>query len=140
MNTTREKFIELLKNNVCDRTVFTIDELKKLIADNYSCIPQSDIDIIMESFNEDDKLIFGEQAICTGDISEFIAENEESCVSDKIYEYFEDDDCNCIFTDCDIDDEPTFVMERIIVCKDIVLINGYSTYGDDSSFVIYKKY
>ena len=131
MNTTREKFIELLKNNVCDRTVFTIDEVY---------IPESDIDIIMESFNEDDKLIFGEQAICTGDISEFIAENEESCVSDKIYEYFEDDDCNCIFTDCDIDDEPTFVMERIIVCKDIVLINGYSTYGDDSSFVIYKKY
>lgn len=137
---TREKFIELLKNNVCDGIVFTIDEVKKLIIENYPCIPESDIDIIMDSFNEDDKLIFGEQAICTGDISEFITENEESCVSDKIYEYFEDDDCNCIFTDCDIDDEPTFVMERIIVCKDIIVINGYSTIGDDCSFVLYKKY
>jgi DNA repair exonuclease SbcCD ATPase subunit len=56
------------------------------------------------------------------------------------HEYWEDDDCNCIFTDCDVDDEPTFVMDRIIVCKDIVVINGYSTIGDDCSFVLYKKY
>lgn len=140
MNTTREKFIELLKNNEFEKIDLNVDEAKKLIAENYPCISESDINIIMELFDENDKFTFGEQAICTGDISEFIADHYEDCVSDKIYEYFEDADCNCIFTDCDVDDEPTFVMERIIICKDIILINGYSTYGDDCSFVLYKKY
>ena len=140
MNTTREKFIELLKNNEFDRTDLTVDEAKKLIVEKYPFIPKYDLSIFMASFDENDKFTFGEQAICTGDISEFIAEHDEDCEVSRTYEYFEDDDCNCIFTDCDVDDEPTFVMDRIIVCKDIVVINGYSTCVDDCSFVLYKKY
>lgn len=140
MNTTREKFIELLKNNEFDKTNLTADEAKKLIIEKYSFIPKYDLSIFMVSFGENDKFIFGEQAICTGDISEFIAEHDEDYEVSCTYEYFEDDDCNCVFTDCDVDDEPTFVMDRIVVCDDIVVINGYSTCGDDCSFVLYKKY
>ena len=129
---TREKFIELLKNNEFEKTDLTADEAKELIVEKYPFIPKYDLNIFMASFDENDKFTFGEQAICTGDISEFIAEHDEDCEVSRTYEYWEDK--------ADIDDEPMFVMDRIIVYKDIVVINGYSTIGDDNSFVLYKKY
>ena len=126
MNTTREKFIELLKNNEFDYTDLTVDEAKELIVKNYPFIPKDNLSIFMASFDKNDKLTFGEYAICTGDISEFMNEHDEDWEINDTYEY--------------VDDEPTFVMDKIVVCKDIVIINGYSTIGDDCSFILYKKY
>ena len=77
MNTTLEKFIELLKNNEFEHTDLTVDEAKELIAEKYPFIPKYDLSIFMASFDKNDKLI---------------------------------------------------------------VINGYSTIGDDCSFVLYKKY
>lgn len=128
MNTTREKFIELLKNNEFDKNNLTADEAKELIAKNYSFITKYDMSIYMTSFDENDKFIFGESAICTGDISEFMAEHDEDWEITDTYEYL------------DNDDEPMFAIDKIVICKDIVIINGYSTIGDDCSFVLYKKY
>lgn len=128
MNTTREKFIELLKNNEFDKTNLTADEAKELIVKNYPFITKYDLSIYMTSFDENDKFTFGEYAICTGNISEFMAEHDEDWEITDTYEYL------------DGDDEPIFVMDKIVVCKDIVVINGYSTCGDDCSFVLYKKY
>jgi len=128
MNTTREKFIELLKNNEFDRTDLTADEAKELIIKNYSFITKYDLSIYMASFDENDKFTFGEYAVCTGNISEFMGEHDEDWEITDTYEYLDDDD------------EPMFAMDKIVICKDIVVINGYSTCGDDCSFVLYKKY
>lgn len=135
MNTTREKFIELLKSNEFERTDLSLNEAKELIRNSYSFIPNVDLDIFMDVFSNDDKLIFGESALCTGDISNFIAKN--SYEPNKTYEYFEDE-CNMI-DDCGWNDEPMFYMDLYII-DDIAVINGYSTLGDDCSFVLYKKY
>jgi len=118
----KNELSKILKNIDFDNTNVSFEEAKKLVKNFYKKIKNSDINEIFENVDTNLTFSYGESAMVTGDFSEWMSDND----------YWEDGNYIPIGED---EDEPEFEIFKFNF-KDVIIINGSSTEGDDTSFLL----
>ena len=117
----KNELLKILKDIDFDNTNVSFDEAKKLVKAFCKKIKKSDLNEIFENVDANLTFSYGESAMVTGDFSTWMSDND----------YWEDGE----FIPIGDEEDPEVEIFKINF-KDIIIINGSSTLGDDSSFLL----